>query len=764
VPDYQDLILQLNELENYIARRAADLPKCRYAFTVILPESKYNLLCDIYRATEFFYKPFEFPWCHIKLLTETCARHLTREDHRLEATIAKKLQIQQLYKDYWKTFPKLLKDLNLATTREERGPWYVYANVVLHAGIIPRYFESLFEKAQRFYKLYGDKPLAIQELFTLKDIVDDPHYSRYFRQAFGGPTERQLLCRWLLKICRVVSDGLECADKLPNIPPAFTHFLLRKTLPKRSLISSRAPKSSLPHFLFNDAEGHIELHLIQDSAFTRDQTSAFTIDGDTPPHWAKSLQEAVSFCKCSFMLPILPVDMGKRYSCLLNRRRETGYVVAESKEFSALLFNLQTLEVIPPESTHKYKVDTESGIGILSRRALPSLKDFDFREVKGGMGLTWGKWYDWCQYELLAGLPLPPRRIEIGEPYGTVAFKPIASSKILVAQWSSPNKLPRIDKADYFGGTVPPVFLLRTGSPTSPTANDSPPVVVFCFQSPNSYYDVSACVNSCDSGWSCTADAPKDARQASFWEITARVYPSLAFDSEDNSTYGPFAPCIWYPGVVINIDRQALAFPGTQVRISITAPALSLRYPSTPLPLHIGSEQAVCELTGDDIENPFFIGFDSHSFFHEYALRLPYLQVFLATSKSSSHAFNHWSPGEPFQRDLIENIANDDLDAKFVFICYCRSILKVVDKSGKKLFKKIDFSENPRSIIRCSEILNFFYNSDAQHDPLLVCADTGEEAPLIINISKCTINFTSIFTHALSKFIYKEKAFYYGKQ
>jgi len=764
----QGLIVQLEELEKNIAHIAASLPKCKYAFSVILPEKDYSQLCDIYRKTEKFFnkpflqKPFEFPWCHVKLLTETCARYLTFEERKLEAAIATKLGVPKLYKGYWATFPEILKSLNLESKREDGGPWCVYANIILHAGIIPRYFESLLKKAQKIYKdYYGDEKHAIQDLFDANNIVNDPHYSKYFKQAFGKAEaiERMYLCRWLIWICRFASD-VKNINEMPGIPPALAYIIRNNVPSNRHFLPSKLVESKQSNFLFNYEEGHLELLLSLNAALTAaDQASTFTIDGIRPSHWTKPLQEAVRLGTYSIRLPILPEELGKRYAFHLHEGQRIGYIISASSEFSVVLFNLETMVVIPPDNTREYRIDIKNGIGILSKYILQNSKKSGFRTVEGGMGCIWGEWYGWHHYELPPDLLKSSMRIELGNPYGTITLTPSASHKQMVGKWLSSKKLPRLDQANNFGGTMPPDLLLCSNYSTK-----NPPIVIFYFQSSRASAptEIRANVNPFNSDWLCKVSVPEEVKKSPYWEITARVYPSLLFDAEDNYNADEFQ-CTWHPGVTINIDRKTLTFPGTQVRISLTAPSLSLKYPLEPSPLIVENNHVAWSLADDCGDNKLLIGFNSSSRFHEYVFRLPYLQVFLATSASPAIS-NHWCSAAPFKKNFVEKIIKDDHNARFVFICYCPSQIEIVDKLHKKLFKVMDFSTTTKFIIRCSEIFYLFYNSDAQYDPLIVCTTTNETAPLIVNISKCTLAFTSIFKYALNKYIYKERAFYYGRQ
>ena len=68
-----DTLLKLKKLETFISSKANTVKNCRYAFSVILPEEKYKKLLYLYKKSNSYYSNNidEYPWCHLKLLTET---------------------------------------------------------------------------------------------------------------------------------------------------------------------------------------------------------------------------------------------------------------------------------------------------------------------------------------------------------------------------------------------------------------------------------------------------------------------------------------------------------------------------------------------------------------------------------------------------------------------------------------------------------------------------------------------------------------------
>ena len=187
--------MSLSSIENLILGMVRSLTYCRYAFSVVLPEDKYLDLLELSsRLDPSMQEAIDsFPWCHLKLITGTYVRVFDKCSndkgiiHLLEEVIGDN------FRCYWESIPGILKKLNLKRVREERGPWYIYANVVLHSGIPSAYFNELFGMAKESFRNCGeDLQRTIGELSEKRDIFKYKGFSKYFEMAFQSPVERKL--------------------------------------------------------------------------------------------------------------------------------------------------------------------------------------------------------------------------------------------------------------------------------------------------------------------------------------------------------------------------------------------------------------------------------------------------------------------------------------------------------------------------------------------------------------------------------------------
>ncbi len=98
---------------------------------------------------------------------------------------------------YWDKIRDIIRKLNLKIVREEGGPWGIYANVILHAGVPLAYFENIFEITQEeFKKCNSNLDSTINNLCDKEDIFKYEHFSKYFKKAFESPLKRKMLFRW----------------------------------------------------------------------------------------------------------------------------------------------------------------------------------------------------------------------------------------------------------------------------------------------------------------------------------------------------------------------------------------------------------------------------------------------------------------------------------------------------------------------------------------------------------------------------------------
>ncbi|OQX24483.1 MAG: hypothetical protein BWK80_20620 [Desulfobacteraceae bacterium IS3] len=119
----------------------------------------------LYRETRFENHDIgKYPWCHLKLLTETCARKFRENDERgLEELLTKEIGSQKIL--YWDNIPEIIENLNLEQIRKEGGPWHIYAKIVLHSGVPANWLKNKLNfievAAVEKIEIPADMPLKI---------------------------------------------------------------------------------------------------------------------------------------------------------------------------------------------------------------------------------------------------------------------------------------------------------------------------------------------------------------------------------------------------------------------------------------------------------------------------------------------------------------------------------------------------------------------------------------------------------------------------
>jgi len=184
---------KLEELENLISSKAKSVGNCRYAFSVILSEEKYNELIRLYSETHFGNHDIEkYPWCHLKLLTETCARKFRENNEKkLEELLGREIGCQEV--PYWDNLPDIITKLNLEQIRKKGGSWHIYAKIIFHSGIPAVYFEKLFEITKENFKSNNRLNDVVSNLCKQEDIFKYEQFSKFFKKAFESPTEKKML-------------------------------------------------------------------------------------------------------------------------------------------------------------------------------------------------------------------------------------------------------------------------------------------------------------------------------------------------------------------------------------------------------------------------------------------------------------------------------------------------------------------------------------------------------------------------------------------
>ncbi|KQC05288.1 MAG: hypothetical protein APR54_08400 [Candidatus Cloacimonas sp. SDB] len=193
-------VKELNQFENNIASKSNI--STQYAFSVIITEEEYRKLIKLCINNVFFrISPEKYPWCHIKLLTETYVRIVQNTNIQTTHTSEElsrflNFQTPEIPPNIWDKFPNSLKKLNLVHTRDEGGPWSIVANIRLHAGIPKSRLHEIVEFLKKNYKKYSNLNEAITYLSSFSSIIENMHFSKYVKEAFTEHRTRKMLFSW----------------------------------------------------------------------------------------------------------------------------------------------------------------------------------------------------------------------------------------------------------------------------------------------------------------------------------------------------------------------------------------------------------------------------------------------------------------------------------------------------------------------------------------------------------------------------------------
>ncbi|MHA1717991.1 MAG: hypothetical protein ACTSXK_00525 [Promethearchaeota archaeon] len=737
----------LKNLEKQFNKRAINSSKIQYAFIIEVYENEYDLLKHLYLSTEYFRDYFSYPWCHIKLLTETCARYLTKEDKHLEESITKHIGIQKLYKGYWDNIKSILNILNLKTVRSEGGTWSIYANIVLHAGIIYKNFESLIDKAQSKLEATGQNlERAIDLLFYDKSTIADTSYSKYFKNAFSAEYEKRILCNWLVKFC-FLSARLLNRVELPGVPSYFQSFIEKKYLKSES--SFEKPQINFKHiFKFNIEKGHIELRLNLSSE--DDFKNNINLNGSVPQHWKKPIENSMTKKHSSVVLPVLPKDIGLPFSYSVSGKRKLLHIISKCQDISIILINMKDFTVIIPEMKNNYieicNMENSISLAILSNTEISNLTDpeIGFCKSIGSLGHTFDEWYYWHFYEFYENNLRKSFSLELPAPYYKMNFKIDREVQNLETGWYSEQLFNSDVTPAVFGGSSPPEILISSTS-------ENKPFVICDFKSLKNQFSIVGIVFKYKNYWKCKFDVPKDIALNVNYFLKADIYPSFELGISDSAKNVEIV-CRWLPSLIFLVSRNHICFQSCPINLELKGADIRHKY-SVGLPNHESSDDYLKWQLCDEIQslNPVIgISFNNDNF--EFIVPLPYISVSLSYKKQFNlqNTILKWNSKEPFSLDFIKEIVNHDYNANFHFDCFYQKKILILSDDKKNLYQMIDFSLSPHLSISCFELLNFILALGC-NSAIIVIEENEEEAALFSNIKNEDDYYCSIYSKILQK-------------
>jgi len=705
---------KLDELEYFIERKAKALSKCRYAFSVILPEERFQQLVELSDKPIFFKdESIKYPWCHLKLITETYVRSLGKDlDEKgirnlLEKVIGHEVSL------YWDKIPGIIEKLDLRKVRDEGGPWYIYANVVLHSGIPAAYFDELFDMALEKYTFCGghiDRTVSV--LIDERDIFKYSHFSKYFKEAFDRPAEKKMLFGWLAQLADISRHGAHQSSCLAeHLPPHLLACFDRRR---------------------SDAEinGHVGsiLRPMREKIFEKGlvfNSERCVIEYRIP---AKR------------MIPVRPDDLATGIAW-----EECIFQVFEnisSPLIDILIFNSTGNLLLPGEKEVLIENEENSLLIFISRKECCHLKEkfdwYHFDDLSGG-------WWNWYHYEWKV-TPFDTI-IEFPEPYGRVKVNSIYKESPICGEWVSDVKLPKsVDNIEQYGGDTIPALKIRS-------ASKSKPLIVASYSGGDSVVkERSLYLTNVDDAWLWKGTLDSDLKWERY-EIEVKVY-HIALGEDVNAIFR----CIWYPSLSIRTIPNSMLLPDEQciVRIKGNRGLLSKIF------LDADIENASLSKTEHEYswifkEKPTdctpLISLRVNDYSFDFYVKLPYLSVWIQTNlhREFKPEELEWSNTGAFSLSLLQGLVKRDFNTRVRFRLFSKECkeLFLYEHSTNQLIKKLSFDSDGHDSVGLSEILRYDY-------PFIKDEITGLEAYLV-RIEKKEWNFNSIHEKAKRAYLYKRR-------
>jgi hypothetical protein len=734
------------DIEDFISKRARSMTNCRYAFSVVLQEEKYRELLSLFKKKDAFLPDniVKYPWCHLKLITGTYVRafNSNTDDKGMINLIEK--EVGENFRHYWEAIPGILERLNLKRVREERGPWYIYANVVLHAGIPSAYFNELFDITKESYKgCNEDIDRTIEELHEKKDIFKYKRFSKYFKKAFESPTEKKLLFKWLVQLLVIKHRDDHLSFKLFEYLPGHLLNCLEtiKVDPavKESGSRKERKRSTGRGLVFNPDKNRLEYHI---------PIKEFNLGGgekveNIPDRWKKALDMAKFRGLPDVLVPVKPGDLLKGITII--GRQIPIFENIPSDSIETIIFDSDYNAIIPGTKEIFINKESESILTIISGNELPDLKKafgWSFHDDLPG------EWWDWYHYEWKTSLMNDVVNFPL--PYGEIMVHSKYERKNISGEWLSYVQLQKLSQnLKQFGGDSPPSLKISLKS-------KSEPLIAAKFSYGNEVIDDrDGKLHYEDGDWIWTSSLNANTLTGSQYNINVNVYDMIPGQSECAGF-----ECVWYPSFDVSLYPGSMLWPDDSCTVRIKTNENLFIHSDIPgiyKNMQSKGNEYSWIFPGKPSDcAPIIMPYTGeHSF--DFVLRLPYLSAWVLTKQA--HEFDasrlEWKDSGPFARSVLEKVVEKDYNARIRFRLYSRKCksLYIYESSTNRLIRKLSFEEDGHDSMACLEILKL-------DTPVIRDEITGKEAYLI-EVDEKKWDFREIFEKAKESFLYKNR-FYYG--
>lgn len=667
----------IKHLELILSERANNIIS-PYAYYVFITDEEYN---NLFFNREIFFNErvsvSDYPWCHIKLLTETYVRESKQEDDWKKAktiTLEKlgKLSNKFLWND---SFINALDKTNLKIIRENNGvkEKIYYKNLISHSGVPGSYFERLFENIKNLYKKKGSKEDITIDALT-DNLLEDSNIftfktSKFFKEAFNEKDDKKSLFSWFLNLVGIEEEitnhnfdinllNLESKE----IPSSFFIHLKNISKLKKIIKEDQRNKNILNKIIFDD--GDVK-YLVQFPKII-DDISRFeiTINGERDDKWQKVLYNSSKEVDITFK--ILPKHLDKK---ILHNFNNKFFINQISLPLNILIFDEQFNFINPRGS---YKINTN--LTILSRKELNLKKAKEIYDLSDA-------WYKWKHYEISGDSV----KINIGElpaPYHNTSFE---FTNEITGEWKlEKGFICKRNGIVIFGGNEPPIFKFFSDQDIKKYN------VIASFESNEIIKNYGSIKNlNGEYLWKCTDQN----FTASKYNINIQL-----IDSKLNVIKG-FSECIWYPSLQLKVHPENLLLDNEPCNIQLYFQGNLNLIKSIP-DLEFKPDLIENHLLWNICKKPAFVTphmiFKYNNDIIDINLRLPYISVWVYSEKQKNNLY--WDTNNPFEKDTLEVLYDKDIKVR-VWFYYHGNI--------KEKFSVIGIRDEKKEIIKSEEYFDF---------------------------------------------------------
>jgi len=743
---------KLEELENLISSKAKSVGNCRYAFSVILSEEKYNELIRLYSETHFGNHDIEkYPWCHLKLLTETCARKFRENNEKkLEELLGREIGCQEV--PYWDNLPDIITKLNLEQIRKKGGSWHIYAKIIFHSGIPAVYFEKLFEITKENFKSNNRLNDVVSNLCKQEDIFKYEQFSKFFKKAFESPTEKKMLFNWFVRLADISNHTHNIDENLSDYLPPYLLTCLKNYLERSSEDIKEKIKNDINYenrklteqgLKFNPDTGLLE-YLIDISA-NRENVNG---TDSYPPHWKKALEKAKKRHSPMLYFPINPSDLSLFAG-------NTPVFQSFSRSLEAIVFK-NSYAVLPERGEHTTIIvnnENESLLTVITKKECLDLKKMP--NCCCIDGFLSDHWWDWYYYEYEVPSSDKILNLNIPQPYGNIAICSRYMQSKIKGEWLSDVEFAKTSSnTKQFGGDKPPSLKIESDLFAS---DDNKPYVLAQFfdENKDTLIEDKGKLTFENNAWKWETLRTENFKGTRY-NIMIRIY-----DMSDGSIRLADFSCVWYPSLYVEVEPDHILWTDEKCIIRLKGSLLKNNIHSD-IDNNLLSH-SINQFTWTYPRKPAdclpIIAINIQKYFLDFFVKLPYLSVWIQTELKNSFEPHQleWSNDRPFLYAFLENLNQKDYKSRVRFYCPNKKNRQIFlyDSSRNERIRQLFLGKSDTDSISCSEVLKL--NADMIKDEA-----TNRETYLFKKDNDDKVwSFAAIHNKTKKDFLYRKHFYFY---